>query len=141
MENSCRDSLDPSQDEPFSLPPPGPHGARGNTWQTFCSSRQPYTNTMRTLTDMYGPPYKLAIQQMTELMDAPHIKNGDVHALRMFALRIRSVVETLEQQGDLSYKELKCCSHTARLLSRLPHDLQISFSRSIHLRNIILPTL
>lgn len=103
---------------------------------SLSTCRKPYTNAMRMLTEMYGQPLKLAKPHITELMNGPCIKNGD-----LFALCIRSMVGMLEQQGDLGYKELDCFYHATRLLSKLPYDLQISFDRFIELWNVTLPTL
>ncbi|KAJ8384940.1 hypothetical protein AAFF_G00196060 [Aldrovandia affinis] len=60
---------------------------------SYCNSRQPYTDTMLALTKKYGQPHKLAVQHITELMDGPDVCSGDLKAFRLFALRVRSLVD------------------------------------------------
>lgn len=40
---------------------------------SYVNSRYPYTNTMRSLTALYGQPHQLALQRIAELMDGPKI--------------------------------------------------------------------
>ncbi|KAJ8391401.1 hypothetical protein AAFF_G00090310 [Aldrovandia affinis] len=108
---------------------------------SYCNSRQPYTDTMLALTKIYGQPHKLAVQCITELMDGPDVRSGDVKALRLFALHVRSLVGVLEQLGRRGHVELQCGSHVSRLLGKLPHDLTVSFKRFIHPMRVAIPTL
>lgn len=108
---------------------------------SYCNSRQPYTDTMLALTKMYGQPHKLAVQRIAELMDGPNIRCGDVKSFRLFALNVRSLVGMLEQLGQRGQIELVCGSHVSRLLSKLPYDLNASFKRFIHPLRVAIPTL
>lgn len=71
----------------------------------------------------------------------PCTRDGDVQAFRMFALRVRSIVNMLEKQGEQGCKELKCADHAVRHLTKLAHDLKDSFRGFIHLWNVTSPTL
>ncbi|KAJ8409959.1 hypothetical protein AAFF_G00210000 [Aldrovandia affinis] len=73
---------------------------------SYCNSRQPYTDTMLALTKMYGQPHKLAVQCITELMDGPDVCSGDVKAFHLFALCVRSLVGMLEQLGRRGHVKL-----------------------------------
>ncbi|XP_024865045.1 uncharacterized protein LOC119617585 [Kryptolebias marmoratus] len=108
---------------------------------SYCNSRQPYTDTMLALTKMYGQPHKLAVQRIAELMDGPNIRSGDVKGFRLFALNVRSLVGMLEQLGQRGQVELVCGSHVSRLVSKLPYDLNASFKRFIHPLRLAIPTL
>ncbi|KAG1931060.1 hypothetical protein F2P79_021873 [Pimephales promelas] len=44
---------------------------------SYVNSRYPYTNTMRSLTALYGQLHQLALQRIAELMDGPKIRSGD----------------------------------------------------------------
>lgn len=96
---------------------------------------------MEALNQQYGQPHQLALQSIAELMDGPHVGHGDVRAFRMFALKVRSLVSTLQQLGNKGYVELECGSHVSRLLCKLPHDLQTSFRRFVHPQHVPIPTL
>lgn len=108
---------------------------------SYRNSRQPYTDTMRMLTKMYAQPHKLAMQRIGELMDGPDVRSGDFQAFCMFALRVRSLVGMLEQLRSQGHKELECGSHVTRLLSKLPHDLNVSFKRFLYPQRVAIPTL
>lgn len=108
---------------------------------SYLNSRHPYTDTMLALTKMYGQPHKLALQRISEMMDGPSIRTGDVKSFSMFALQVRSLVGMLEQLGRGGDVELLCGSHVSRLLSKLPYDLTYSFKRYIHPRRVEIPTL
>lgn len=58
-------------------------------------SRSPFSNIMRALTDMYGQPHQLEVQQISYLMDGPNIKSESVKALKGFMLRVRAEVGML----------------------------------------------
>lgn len=108
---------------------------------SYSHSRYPYTHTMRSLTEHYGQPHQLSLRRIAELMDGPSISSGDTRAFRKFALRVRALVGMLDQQGEKGDIELKCGSHVARLMSKLPHDFKANFRRYVNpLRNPI-PTL
>ncbi|KAJ8381465.1 hypothetical protein SKAU_G00022430 [Synaphobranchus kaupii] len=108
---------------------------------SYCNSRYPFTDTMDTLTKMYGQPHCLALQHIAKLMDGADVASGDVKSFRMFALRVRSLVSMLEQLGRKGRVELECSSHVTRLLGKLPHDLRSNFKRFIHPLRIPIPTL
>lgn len=108
---------------------------------SYVNSRHPYTDTMLVLIKMYGQPHKLALQRISEVMDGPRVRTGDVKAFNMFALQVRSLVGMLEQLGKGGNVELLCGSHVSRLLSKLPYDLNYSFKRYIYPRKVEIPTL
>ncbi|KAJ8401528.1 hypothetical protein AAFF_G00378450 [Aldrovandia affinis] len=103
---------------------------------SYCNSRQPYTDTMLSLTKVYGQPHKLAVQSITELMDGPDVRSVDVKAFCLFALCVCSLVGMLEQLGRRGHVELQCGSHVCKL----PHDLTASFKRFIHPMRVAIPT-
>lgn len=76
---------------------------------------------------MYGQPHKLVLQNITEVLEGPKLKHGDVKAFKFFTLRGRSLVRMLEQLGSEGAAELECDSHISRLQGKLLHKLQISF--------------
>lgn len=94
---------------------------------SYCHSQHPYTRTMAALDQQYGQPHQLALQRIAELMDGPSIASGDQKTFRLFALKVRSLVGTLEQLGRNGTFELQCGSHVSRLLGKLPHDLRSGF--------------
>lgn len=108
---------------------------------SYVNSRYPYTNTMRSLTALYGQPHQLALQRIAELMDGPKIRSGDIKSFRMFALKVRALVGMLDQLGAKGWTELKCGSHVSRLLAKLPHDLKANFRRFVNPIQIPVPTL
>lgn len=108
---------------------------------SYVNSRYPYTNTMRSLTALYGQPHQLALQRIAELMDGPKIKSGDIKSFRLFALKVRALVGMLDQLGAKGWTELKCGSHVVRLLAKLPHDLKANFRRFVNPIQIPVPTL
>lgn len=55
---------------------------------SYSHSRTPFSDTMRALTDMYGQPHQLALQRITNLMDGPNIRSGDVKSFKGFAFRV-----------------------------------------------------
>lgn len=91
---------------------------------SYSHSQQPFTKTMAALDQQYGQPHQLALQCIAELMDGPTITSGDIKAFRLFALKVRSLVDMLEQLGRKGTFELQCGSHVSRLLGKLPHDLR-----------------
>lgn len=62
-------------------------------------------------------------------MDAPDICRGDVEAFERFALQIRDLVGMLKTLGPDGEVELKCGSHVAQLLSKLPAEMRSEFRR------------
>ncbi|XP_065099626.1 uncharacterized protein [Paramisgurnus dabryanus] len=108
---------------------------------SYCNSVRPYTDTMRALVKMYGEPHKLVLRNITEVLEGPNIKPGDVKAFKLFALRVRSLVSMLEQLGPEGAAELECGSHVSRLQGKLPHELRTSFKRHVHPLRITVPTL
>ncbi len=108
---------------------------------SYCNSLRPYTDTMRALITMYGQPLKLVLRNISEVLEGPNIKSGDVKAFSLFALRVRSLVSMLEQLGSEGRAELECGSHVSRLQGKLPHELRTSFKRHVHPSRITVPTL
>lgn len=64
---------------------------------SYCNSKYPYSDIMAALNEQYGQPHQLALQRIAELMDGPNIASGDIKAVRLFVLRVRSLVGLLEQ--------------------------------------------
>lgn len=58
---------------------------------SYCNSTRPYTDTMQALMKMYGQPHKLVLQNITEVLEGPNIRPGDVRAFKLFALHVRSL--------------------------------------------------
>nr|XP_055025291.1 uncharacterized protein LOC129415362 [Misgurnus anguillicaudatus] len=108
---------------------------------SYSHSSYPFSDTMRALTDMYGQPHQLALQRISQLMDGPNIKSGDVKAFKAFALRVRALVGMLNQLGSPGWTELKCGSHVSRLLAKLPYDLRANFKRFVNPLQNPVPTL
>ncbi|XP_063766006.1 uncharacterized protein LOC134882305 [Eleginops maclovinus] len=108
---------------------------------SYSHSRDPYTDTMEALTELYGQPHQLALQRISKLMEEPNVKAGDTKAFRQFALKVRALVGMLEQLGSSGRTELWCGSHVSRLLGKLPHDLRASFRRYINPIRTPIPTL
>lgn len=88
---------------------------------SYSNSPFPYSDTMASLTKQYGQPHQLLLQRIAELMEEPAIRAGDTVTFRRFALRVRALVGMLEQLGEDGLIELKCGSHVARLVRKLPH--------------------
>lgn len=59
--------------------------------------------------------------------DEPTIEPGETVGFRRFALRVRELVGMLEQFGEDGHIGLKCGSHVARLIKKLPRDLHATF--------------
>uniref|UniRef100_A0AAV2L8F0 Gag protein n=1 Tax=Knipowitschia caucasica TaxID=637954 RepID=A0AAV2L8F0_KNICA len=84
---------------------------------------------MAALTEKFGQPHQLALQKIAHVMDSPDIRRGDTEGFERFALQIRALVgmlQTLGQEGEI---ELRCGSHVARLLSKLPTEMRSEFKR------------
>ncbi len=108
---------------------------------SYSNSLFPYSDTMASLTKHYGQPHQLSLQRIAELMEEPAIRAGDTVAFRRFALRVRALVGMLEQLGEDGRIELKCGSHVARLMRKLPQDLRATFRRHLHSRKAGIPSL
>uniref|UniRef100_A0AAV2LIV0 Polyprotein n=1 Tax=Knipowitschia caucasica TaxID=637954 RepID=A0AAV2LIV0_KNICA len=108
---------------------------------SYSNSPYPFTDTMRALNEMYGQPQQLALKRISNLMDGPNIRIGDIRAFKSFALQVRALVGMLHQLGREGYAELRCGSHVSRLLAKLPHDLRANFHRYVNPINTPIPTL
>lgn len=95
----------------------------------YLNSPSPYTDTMAALSEKFGQPHQLALRKIAGVMDAPDIRRGDVEAFERFALQIRALVGMLKTLGPDGEVELKCGSHVARLLSKLPAEMRSEFRR------------
>ncbi|KAJ8366331.1 hypothetical protein AAFF_G00361240 [Aldrovandia affinis] len=96
---------------------------------------------MASLIQTYGQPHQLSLQRIAELMEEPTIRSGDTAGFRKFALRVRALVGMLEQLGEDGRIELRCGSHVARLLRKLPQDLRATFRRYLYSRRDGVPSL
>lgn len=54
---------------------------------------------------MYGQPQQLALKRISDLMDEPSIKTGNVRAFKSFALQVRALVGMLHQLGSHGWTE------------------------------------
>ncbi|XP_048865547.1 uncharacterized protein LOC125739453 isoform X1 [Brienomyrus brachyistius] len=108
---------------------------------SYMNSKQPYSNTMASLTEHYGQPHQLALRRIAELMDAPNIRSSDASGFKKFALRVRALVGMLDQLGESGHIELQCGSHVTRLLSKLPQDMRAEFKRYLYPQHVRIPTL
>lgn len=61
-------------------------------------------------------------------MYSPDVQSGDTKAFECFALQIQALVGLLKTLGTEEV-ELRCGSHVARLLTKLPPELRSSFRR------------
>ncbi|KAJ7997224.1 hypothetical protein DPEC_G00226750 [Dallia pectoralis] len=96
---------------------------------SFLNSTTPYSDTMAALTEKFGQPHHVALKKIASVMDSPDVRRGDTAGFEKFALKIQSLVgmlRTLGQEGDI---ELRCGSHVARLLSKLPPEMRSDFRR------------
>lgn len=62
-------------------------------------------------------------------MDSPDVHRGDTAAFERFALQVQSLVGLLKTLGPAGENELRCRSHVARLLSKLPLEMRSNFRR------------
>lgn len=108
---------------------------------SYSNSLFPYSDTMASLTKHCGQPHQLSVQRIAELMEEPAIRAGDTATFRRFALRVRALVGMLEQLGEDGRTELKCGSHVARLMRKLPQDLRATFQRHHHSWKAGIPSL
>lgn len=96
----------------------------------YLNSRTPYTDTMAALHDKFGQPHQLALRKIASVLEAPEVKRGDIAAFQKFSLQIQSLVGLLQTLGPEGEVELKCGSHVARLLSKLPAEQRADFRRN-----------
>lgn len=108
---------------------------------SYSHSLYPYSDTMASLIRQYGQPHQLSLQRIAELMEEPSIQTGDTTGFRRFALRVRALVGMLEQLGEDGRIELRCGSHVARLMRKLPQDLRAAFRRYLYSRRDGVPSL
>lgn len=99
---------------------------------SYLNSVTPYSDTMTALNERFGQPHQLALKRIAQVMDAPDIKRGDHESFQRFALQIRALVGMLETLGIEGEVELKCGSHVARLLGKLPPELRADFRRHLY---------
>ncbi|KAL0199428.1 hypothetical protein M9458_007968, partial [Cirrhinus mrigala] len=98
---------------------------------SFINSPRPYTDTMAALTEKFGQPHHVALKRIAAVMDSPEIKRGDSAAFERFSLHVQSLVGMLQTLGPDGEVELKCGSHVARLLTKLPIEMRANFRRQM----------
>ncbi|KAL0149827.1 hypothetical protein M9458_054875 [Cirrhinus mrigala] len=98
---------------------------------SFINSPRPYTDTMAALTKKFGQPHHVALKRIAAVMDSPEIKRGDSAAFERFSLHVQSLVGMLQTLGPDGEVELKCGSHVARLLTKLPIEMRANFRRQM----------
>ncbi len=91
---------------------------------SFINSPQLYTDTMAALTEKYGQPHHVALKRIAAVMDSPEIRRGDIAAFERFSLHVQSLVGMLQTLGPDGEVELRCGSHVARLLTKLPMEMR-----------------
>lgn len=96
----------------------------------YLNSPTPYTDRMKAHREKYGQPHQLALRKIASVLEAPEVKRGDTVAFQKFSLQIQSLVGMLQTLGPEGAIELKCGSHVARLLSKLPVEQRADFSRN-----------
>lgn len=95
----------------------------------YLHSSTPFSDTMAALNDKLGQPHQLALRRIAAVMDSSDIRRGDVAAFERFSLQIQSLVGMLKTLGPDGEVELRCGSHVARLLSKLPPEQRAEFRR------------
>ncbi|XP_057688209.1 uncharacterized protein LOC130913548 [Corythoichthys intestinalis] len=95
----------------------------------YLNSPTPYSDTMAALHEKFGQPHQLALRKIAAVLEAPEVKRGDIAAFQKFSLQIQSLVGLLQTLGPAGEIELKCGSHVARLLSKLPAEQRADFRR------------
>lgn len=96
---------------------------------SYLNSPTPYSDTMAALYEKYGQPHLLALRKIANVMDSPDIRKGHTVVFERFALHIRALMGILQTLGPEGDAELKCGSHVARLLGKLPPELHAAFRR------------
>lgn len=109
--------------------------------EAYLHSPTPFTDTMHALTERFGQPHQLALRKIAAVMDAPDVKRGDMVAFERFSLQIQSLVGMLRTLGLEGEVELRCGSHVARLLSKLPPEQRAEFRRCMLRHSTHNPTL
>ncbi len=94
---------------------------------SYINSPRPYSDTMAALNEKFGQPHQVALKRIAVVMDSPEIKRGDTAAFERFALQVQSLVGMLKTLGTDGEVELRCGSHVARLLTKLPPELRANF--------------
>jgi len=92
---------------------------------SYLNSTTPSSDTMTALNKRFGQPHQLTLKRIAQIMDPPDIKRGDHEAFQRFVLQIRTLVGMLKTLGIEGEVELKCGSHVARLLGKLPPELMM----------------
>lgn len=103
--------------------------------------RQPYSDKVKYLIEHCGQPHQIAKRCITELMEAPNVCTNATSAFERFALRVRALVEMLDQLGPDGHVELQCGSYVTKLLLKLPQDMRAEFKRYLYPQHIRIPTL
>ncbi len=96
---------------------------------SYINSTKPYSDTMAALNEKFGQPHHVALKRIAVVMDSPEIRRGDTAAFERFALQVQSLVGMLKTLGPDGEVELRCGSHVARLLTKLPPELRANFRR------------
>lgn len=96
---------------------------------SYLHSPTPYTDTMAALNEKFGQPYQVALNKIASVMNSPDIRRGDTANFERFALQVQSLVGMLKTLGQAGESELRCGSHVARLLSKLPLEMRSDFRR------------
>ncbi|XP_052405908.1 uncharacterized protein LOC127951863 [Carassius gibelio] len=98
---------------------------------SFINSPMPYTDTMIALTEKFGQPHQVALKRIAAVMDSSEVRRGDIAAFERFSLQVQSLVGMLQTLGPDGEVELRCGSHVARLLTKLPPEMRANFRRQM----------
>ncbi|KAM4534522.1 uncharacterized protein V3H82_024434 [Fundulus diaphanus] len=98
---------------------------------SYLNSATPYSDTMEALSEKFGQPHQMALNRIAGVMDAPDVRRGDSAAFERFAFEVQSLVGLLRTLGSEGDAELRCGSHVARLLSKLPAERRADFRRAM----------
>ncbi|XP_057695896.1 uncharacterized protein LOC130918045 [Corythoichthys intestinalis] len=108
---------------------------------SYLNSPTPYSDTLLALNEKFGQPHKIALSKIASVLDSPDVRRGDIAAFERFALHVQSLVGLLKTLGADGEAELRCGSHVARLLGKLPPEQRADFRRCTLRQPGTVPTL
>ncbi|XP_073789994.1 uncharacterized protein [Danio rerio] len=102
---------------------------------SYINSPLPYSDTMAALNEKFGQPHHVALKRIAAVMDSPEVRRGDTAGFERFSLHVQSLVGMLQTLGPDGEVELRCGSHVARLLTKLPIEMRANFRRQMFNRH------
>lgn len=91
---------------------------------SYINSPMPYSDTMAALNEKFGQPHHVALKRIAAVMDLPEVRREDTVSFEQFSLHVQSLVGMLQSLGTDGEVELRCGSHVARLLNKLPIEVR-----------------